>query len=112
MDELPLAGPVRQVDLELELERLAGEAVAEEGLEGRPGFFTHYLRDAFADHLPGPKAPTFRIGLVDELVAGFRVAVCDGDRSVVGDKAQLALAIAQQPLGRLSLGGGPSKLRY
>jgi hypothetical protein len=92
MDEMRFVAPVRQV----ELERLAGEAVAEEGLEGRPGFFAHYLQDAFADHLLGRKVPTFCVVPIDELVAGFRVAVCDSDRGVVGDKAQLALAVVRR----------------
>jgi hypothetical protein len=32
---------------------------------------------------------------VDELVAGFRVAVRDGDRRIFGDKAELALILSQ-----------------
>lgn len=87
LHELWLAGPVRQIDFKLELDRLAGEAHMEVGLEGRPGFLAHYLGDAFADHLLGRKAAPFGIVLVDELIAGFSVAVRNGDRTVAGDKA-------------------------
>jgi hypothetical protein len=38
MCELRVGRLVRQLDLEVELDRLAGEALAEEGLNGRPGF--------------------------------------------------------------------------
>jgi hypothetical protein len=44
-----------------------------------------------------------RIVPVDELEAGLPVALRDGDRRVVGDKTQLALAVAQQILCRLGL---------
>ncbi len=100
MHELRLVS-ARQIDLKLEFDCLAGEALAEIGIEGRPGFFAHYLEDAFTDHLLGRKATPFRIMPVDELVAGLPVAVREGDPDVVGDKAQLALAVAQQ-IGALS----------
>jgi hypothetical protein len=110
MCELRVGRLVRQLDLDVELDRLAGEALAEEGLEGRPGFVADHLRDRFADHLLWRETESLRIVPVDEPEAGFPVALRDGNRGVVGDKAQLALAVAQQILCRLSPGDGPSKL--
>jgi len=44
-----------------------------------------HFRDTFADDLLG-RGPDARIVPVDELIAGFRIAVCDSDRRVVGDQ--------------------------
>src|SRR6266849_2028173 len=110
MCELRVGSLVSQLDLDVELDRLASEALAEEGLEDRPGFVADHRRDTFADHLPGRKTEPLRIVPVDKLEAGFRVAVRDGDRGVVGDDAKLTFAVAQQIICRLSPGGGPSKL--
>src|SRR5262249_7303486 len=107
---LRLAGPIRQIDFELELDRLAGEALAKVRLKDCPGFFAHHLRDASADDLFRHEAMPFRIVPVDELVAGFHVAVRNGDRDViVRDQAPLTLAVAPRSLCRL-LRGGLSKL--
>src|SRR5262249_40963068 len=101
MDDLWLVGPVSQIDFDLKRDRLAGEALTEVGLEGRPRFFADHFRGAFADHLLGRKPAPFRLVPVDELVAGLSVAVRNGDRFIAGDKPQLALAVAQQPPCRL-----------
>src|SRR5258708_2292765 len=103
MDELRLVSPVRHLGVELDL--LTGEALADVGLDDREGFVADDLGDAFADYLLGRKSLPLRDVPVDELVAGFGIKVRDGDRGVVGDKAQLALALAQQI-------GGSSKLRH
>jgi hypothetical protein len=101
---------VRHLDFHVELDRLAGETLAEEGLKSRPGFVANHRRDRFADHLLWREAEPLRIVPVDELEAGLHVALRDGDRGFVGDKAQMALAVGQQILLRLWPGEGPSKL--
>jgi hypothetical protein len=63
----------------------------------------------FADHLlrrkTEPRLQPLRMIPIDELVAEFRIAVDYCDRSIVGDKAQFVLALAQPVYGL-------SKLRH
>jgi hypothetical protein len=96
MHELRLADSIRHFGLELE--RLAGEALTDVAIEGRIGFFPEHLGNSFADYLLRRKTEPLCIVPVDELIAGSRVAVGDGNMNIVGDQAQLALAIAQQIL--------------
>jgi hypothetical protein len=110
MCELRVGRLVRQLDLDVELDRLAGEALAEEGLKGRSDFVADHFRDRFADHLLWRETEPLRVVPVDELEAGLPVALRDGNRAVVRDEAQSALAVAQQVPCRLSPGHGPSKL--
>src|SRR5258708_39830111 len=49
MCELRVGSLVRHLDFDVELDRLAGEALPEEGLEGRPGSVADHRRDTFAD---------------------------------------------------------------
>src|SRR5215470_5887466 len=85
MHKLRLVSPVRY--LGLDLDRLTGEALADVGLGDCEGFVADHLRDTFADYLLRCKASPLRKIPVDELVAGFRIAMRDGDGGVVGDKA-------------------------
>jgi len=82
---LRLANLVRHFGLELD--RFAGEALADVAIKGSVGFFAEYLGNSLADYLLGREAEPLRIMPVDELIAGFGVAVCDGDSRVVSDKA-------------------------
>ena len=86
MCELRVGRLVRQLDLDVELDRLAGEALAEEGRKGRPGFVADHLRDRFADHLLWRETEPLRVVPVDELEAGLPVALRDGNRGVVRDR--------------------------
>src|SRR5258708_2355739 len=99
MHELRPADLVRHFGLEFE--RLAGEALADVVIESGVGFFPEHLGNSFADYLLGRETEPFRIVPVDELIAGFCVAVGDCNMDVVSDKAQLAFAVAQQILCRL-----------
>ena len=110
MHELRAAGMVRQLDLELD--RLAGEAFVDVALDDRKGFVADHVGDSFADDLLGHETVPLRKVPVDELVPGLRVAVRDRNRGAVGDKAQLAFALAQQTFGGLSFDGGLAKLRH
>jgi hypothetical protein len=88
---------------QLELDRLAGEALADVRLGDREEFVVPHLGDTFADqllrHRTEPRFQPLRMTPIEELVAEFRITVDYCDRSVVGDKAQLA----QVPLRLLAL---------
>jgi len=71
MYELQLAGPIGH--LELKLDRLAGEALADAGLGEREGFVRDDLRNRFADYLLGRKTNPLRKGNCSGLEA-IRVA--------------------------------------
>src|SRR6266478_5523421 len=110
MHELGLANLVGHFDFELD--RFAGEALVDVAIDGSVGLLAKHLGNSFADDLLGRQTQPLRIVPIDELIAGFRVAVGDGNMGVVSDQAQLALAVAQQILCRLSLGGSLLQLRH
>src|SRR5258707_4844876 len=110
MHELRLANLVRHFDFELD--RVAGEALADVAIDGSVSFLAKHIRNSLSDDLLGRETKPLRIVSIDELVAGLRVAMGDSYRGVVGDQPQLALAVAQQTFRRLSLGGGLPKLRH
>src|SRR6266478_4874397 len=68
MDELRLVSRARHLDLELDL--LAAEALADVGLDDREGVVADDLGETFADYLLGRKTLPLRDVPVDELVAG------------------------------------------
>src|SRR5262249_27401738 len=106
--ELRVGSFVGHLDFDVELDRLTGETLAEEGVKGRPGFVADPVLATFADHLLGGKAEPLRVVPVDEFEAGFCIAVRDGNRGVVRDKAQFIAAL--KILCRLLPGDSPSNL--
>jgi hypothetical protein len=69
-----------------------------------------HLRHPFADDLIAQKTIPLPEMLIGECVAAFRIAAGDGDRDIIGEKAQLTFAVAEQIARRLPSGGDSRSL--
>jgi integrase len=66
MQKLQLTRPVRYFDLELD--RLAGEALGDVGLDDREEFVADHLRETFADHMLKRKTEPLHMVVVDAVL--------------------------------------------